>query len=180
MCSISLHLLQLADHSQNIGLQARILSTRTFTIFVFMALVTTVSATPLTTFLYPPWYQKKLESWKRGETDWEGNQLNPLSADTPPELGVEKMLTTQIRRLLDHLRLDSLPSLFTFIALVGGEQPALMAKTHRLKAQLSTVPEIVHSSRNSSSAPLSKTPLGNPRCAHGGPHRSHVFCHEGL
>ncbi|KOS20022.1 K(+)/H(+) antiporter 1 [Escovopsis weberi] len=49
----------------NIGLQAQILSTRTFTIFVVMALITTFVTTPLTTVLYPPWYQKKIAAWKR-------------------------------------------------------------------------------------------------------------------
>lgn len=123
-----------------------------------MALVTTVSTTPLTTFLYPPWYQKKLESWKRGEIDWDGNQLNPLSPDSPPERSIEKLQGTQVRRLLVHLRLDSLPSLFTFIALLGGERPPVMAKTHRSKIALSTVPES-DSLTNSSSALVPKRPL---------------------
>jgi hypothetical protein len=121
-----------------------------------MALITTVSTTPLTSLLYPPWYQKKLESWKRGEIDWDGNQLNP---DTPTEGGLEKMQTTQVRRLLVHLRLDSLPSLFTFIALLGGERPTVMAKTHRSKLEHEPVPESVDSSTNSSSALVPKRPL---------------------
>ena len=149
----------MADHDQNIGLQAKILSTRTFTIFVVMALVTTVSTTPLTTLLYPPWYQKKLEAWKRGEIDWEGNQLNPRSPNGPPEQGLEKVQSTQVRRLLVHLRLDSLPSLFTFIVLLGGEQPPIMAKTHRSKLELETVPESFDSSTNPSSAVIPRRPL---------------------
>ncbi|KAF2483924.1 Sodium/hydrogen exchanger family-domain-containing protein [Neohortaea acidophila] len=63
----------------NIGLQAKILSTRTFTIFVVMALVTTFATTPLTRALYPPWYQRKLEAWKRGEIDWDSGA--PLNAE---------------------------------------------------------------------------------------------------
>ncbi|RMZ75430.1 hypothetical protein DV737_g5286, partial [Chaetothyriales sp. CBS 132003] len=39
----------------NIGYQAKILSTTTFTIFVVMALLTTFATTPLTAWLYPPW-----------------------------------------------------------------------------------------------------------------------------
>jgi len=38
----------------NIGLQAKILSTRTFTMFVVMALVTTFATAPLVSWLYPP------------------------------------------------------------------------------------------------------------------------------
>ena len=123
-----------------------------------MALVTTVSTTPLTTFLYPPWYQKKLESWKRGEIDWNGNQLGPEGSGSP-EASIEKLQTTQVRRLLVYLRLDSLPSLFTFIALLGGERPPVIAKTHRSKIELSTVPENFESTTNYSSALASKRPL---------------------
>ncbi|KAI0379014.1 K+/H+ antiporter 1 [Hypomontagnella monticulosa] len=102
----------------NIGLQARILSQRTFTIFVVMALITTVSTTPLTKWLYPPWYRKKLEQWKRGEIDWDGKPLQP---DTSQSNSITQVQDAKIRRLLVYLRLDSLPSLFTFISLLGDE-----------------------------------------------------------
>ncbi|KAK3381446.1 Sodium/hydrogen exchanger family-domain-containing protein [Podospora didyma] len=103
----------------NIGLQARILSEQTFTMFVVMALVTTVATTPLTKAFYPPWYQKKVERWRRGEIDWNDNLLEPsVSTD---ETQVQKLNSSQIRRLLVHLRLDSLPTLFTFITLLGSE-----------------------------------------------------------
>ena len=123
-----------------------------------MALVTTVSTTPLTTLLYPPWYQTKLEQWKRGEIDWEGNRLHP-EEDSSLEKSIEKSQTTQVRRLLVYLRLDSLPSLFTFIALLGGERLPVMAKTHPSKIELSTIPEDFASTTNSSSALVSKRPL---------------------
>ncbi|KAK3682450.1 putative K(+)/H(+) antiporter protein [Podospora appendiculata] len=103
----------------NIGLQARILSQRTFTIFVVMALVTTVATTPLTKALYPPWYQKKVEKWRRGEIDWDGNPTEASSMSTSQRESEEKLNAFQIRRVLVYLRLDSLPSLFTFINLLG-------------------------------------------------------------
>ncbi|KAI1388006.1 K+/H+ antiporter 1 [Hypoxylon trugodes] len=103
----------------NIGLQARILSKKTFTIFVVMALVTTVCTTPLTKWLYPPWYRKKLEQWKRGEIDWDGKPLQ--HDDTSHSDSIAQIQDTKIRRLLVYLRLDSLPSLFTFISLLGDE-----------------------------------------------------------
>ncbi|KAB5566634.1 putative K(+)/H(+) antiporter protein [Coniochaeta sp. 2T2.1] len=103
----------------NIGLQAKILSARTFTMFVVMALVTTVATTPLTKLLYPPWYQQKVDRWRRGEIDWDGN---PTGSSSDSASGsVEKLNATQVRRLLVYLRLDSLPSLFTFITLLGAE-----------------------------------------------------------
>ncbi|KAL2176256.1 Sodium/hydrogen exchanger family-domain-containing protein [Thermothelomyces heterothallicus CBS 202.75] len=101
----------------NIGLQAGILSETTFTMFVVMALVTTVATTPLTKALYPPWYQKKVDKWRRGEIDWDGNPISSSDSDQHHEKPVE----SQIRRLMVHLRLDSLPSLFTFIALLSPE-----------------------------------------------------------
>lgn len=106
-----------------------------------MALVTTVATTPLTSALYPPWYQKKLDAWKKGEIDWEGNRLHPEGEEYTPDRSLEKLESTQIRRLLVYLRLDSLPSLFTFIALLGGDNTTTPTKIHRSKAELETVDE---------------------------------------
>ncbi|PBP22081.1 K+/H+ antiporter 1 [Diplocarpon rosae] len=124
----------------NIGLQAKILSTRTFTMFVVMALVTTVATTPLVVALYPPWYQKKLEAWKRGEIDWDENNLTPDNEASPQE-SVDKLRDTQVRKLLVYLRLDSLSSLFTFIDLLGGDRVTVSTKVHKSKTELSTVHE---------------------------------------
>lgn len=106
---------------QNIGFNAKILSQRTFTIFVVMALVTTFATTPLTSALYPPSYQQKLAAWRRGEIDWDGNQLAPDSNSSEHgDTALEKYRGTELRKLLVYLRLDSLPSLFTFVNLLGG------------------------------------------------------------
>jgi hypothetical protein len=95
-----------------------------------MALVTTVATTPLTSWLYPPWYQKKLESWKKGEIDWEGNRLFP---ENDSDTTSEKIQNTSVRRLLVYLRLDSLPSLFTFVSLLGGEVPKSSLQVHGVR-----------------------------------------------
>ncbi|KAF3026329.1 K(+)/H(+) antiporter [Neopestalotiopsis sp. 37M] len=102
----------------NIGLEAKILTQKTFTMFVVMALVTTFATTPIVKGLYPPWYQKKIEAWKRGEIDWDGK---PIGSETPDETPL-KLEGTKINRLLVYLRLDSLPSLFTFVSLLGEER----------------------------------------------------------
>ncbi|KAI1100102.1 K+/H+ antiporter 1 [Jackrogersella minutella] len=130
----------------NIGLQAKILSQRTFTIFVVMALVTTVATTPLTKLLYPPWYQKKLNQWKRGEIDWDGKPLQGSSQSGP----LAQMQDTGIRRLLVYLRLDSLPSLFTFISLLGDEHKP---------SRLSDVPESKENEDTTTSPVIRKRPL---------------------
>jgi len=146
----SIHLRFPLIASQNVGLQAKILSQRTFTIFVVMALVTTVTTTPLTTLLYPSWYQRKLESWKRGEIDWEGNRLQP-EGDSE-EGSIKKLQGTQIRRLLLYLRLESLPSLFTFITLLGGDRSTTVTKIHR---SMANQPEV----QKESSSVVAKRPL---------------------
>ncbi|KAL8768544.1 MAG: hypothetical protein Q9209_005229 [Squamulea sp. 1 TL-2023] len=138
----------------NIGLQARILSTRTFTIFVVMALVTTFATTPLTLAFYPPWYQKKLHAWKRGEIDWDGNLLgqDTQSIDSDP-ITTDKQHASDIRRLVVYLRLESLPSLFTFISLLGGEKPARPTRrVHPSKASGDGQPD-------ETMAPITKRPL---------------------
>ncbi|KAH7383655.1 Sodium/hydrogen exchanger family-domain-containing protein [Cadophora sp. MPI-SDFR-AT-0126] len=140
----------------NIGLQAKILSTRTFTMFVVMALVTTIATTPLVLALYPTWYQKKLEAWKKGEIDWEGNRLISDGGDGPQE-SAEKLRNNQIRKLLVYLRLDSLPSLFTFIALLGGDRATVSTKIHKAKTELAPVPE--GESSDSTTVEMSDRPL---------------------
>lgn len=100
-----------------------------------MALVTTFATTPLVSALYPPWYQKKLASWKRGEIDWDGNRLIPdPNSSEHGDSSLEKQRGSEIRRLLVYLRLDSLPSLFTFVALLGedlAERPIKKIHPHK-------------------------------------------------
>ncbi|KFG87145.1 Sodium/hydrogen exchanger family protein [Metarhizium anisopliae] len=103
----------------NIGLQANILSTRTFTIFVVMALLTTFATTPIVTVLYPPWYQRKIAAWRRGEIDWDtGAPISSASGSEGPKddssLGLER-----VNRLLVYLRLDNMPSLLRLLSMFG-------------------------------------------------------------
>ena len=120
-----------------------------------MALVTTFATTPLTSVLYPPWYQKKLASWKSGETDWDGNPIGSEGVTgTTSDNSLEKLQSTQVHKLLVYLRLDSLPSLFTFIDLLSGDKAIATTKIHRSKAILETVPENGTSTSEQSKRPL--------------------------
>lgn len=115
----------------NIGLSAGIISTRVFTIFVVMALITTFATTPVTTFLYPKEYQDKLVSWREGKINWDGSPTSP--SETPPEpdrINEEKMHVSEVRKLMVYLRLDSLPAIFTFIGLLGHTDDSLPAARH--------------------------------------------------
>ncbi|KAF1810450.1 K(+)/H(+) antiporter-like protein 1 [Eremomyces bilateralis CBS 781.70] len=121
----------------NIGLQAKILSTRTFTMFVVMALITTLVTTPLTSALYPPWYQQKLEKWKRGEIDWDtGKPLNDSTSGSGEEqMAEEKMELTRVRKMLVYLRLDNMPALLMFMTLIGGKPQDAAPRSHPSERQ---------------------------------------------
>jgi hypothetical protein len=137
-CLIAMLVRFTTNPSQNIGLQAKILSTRTFTIFVVMALVTTFVTSPLTIQFYPEWYQKKVEAFRRGEIDWDGKPLD--SSDSVIDAAhYEKLETNKIRRFTVYLRLDSMPNLLAFASLFGAESKNEVKKLHpSLQRQNST------------------------------------------
>jgi hypothetical protein len=74
-----------------------------------MALITTFATTPLTSALYPPWYQRKIQAWKRGEIDWDsGAPIRNGKANFDMELQRQKQGPSEIRNLLIYLRLDNM------------------------------------------------------------------------
>jgi hypothetical protein len=105
----------------NIGLQARILSTRTFTIFVVMALVTTFATTPLVAWLYPPWYQRKLDLWKRGKIDWDGKPI-PQEESTDSSEGDWAEHHEAVRKVIVYLRVDGLPRIFQLVSMFAAKR----------------------------------------------------------
>lgn len=98
-----------------------------------MALVTTFLSSPLTAYFYPPWYQKKVESWRRGEIDWDTGK--PLDGSETPRSSMhyDKLAAEKIKRLTVYLRLDNMPSLLAFTSLFGGQADAPVAKLHPSK-----------------------------------------------
>jgi Kef-type K+ transport system membrane component KefB len=114
----------------NIGLQAKILSQRTFTIFVVMALVTTFATTPLTAWLYPPWYQRKIEAWKREEIDWDTGAPKGDGTSEVDIVAAEKLESAKVRSLLVYLRLDNMPTLLALVSLFGGTPNSAEERKH--------------------------------------------------
>jgi hypothetical protein len=86
--------------------------------FVVMALVTTFMTTPLTSFLYPKWYQDKVMRWRRGEIDWDGNPTRPTSS-SGSMIAADKLRAKPIETIAVYLRLDSLSSVCTFVSLLS-------------------------------------------------------------
>lgn len=85
-----------------------------------MALVTTFASSPLTMLFYPPWYQKKVEAWRRGEIDWDTGKPIVDDEGSSDVVQYEKMAAEKIERLTVYLRLDSMPNLLAFASLFGG------------------------------------------------------------
>ncbi|CUS09678.1 unnamed protein product [Tuber aestivum] len=148
------HHINFAVFLKNIGLQAGILSVRVFTIFVIMALVTTFATTPLVTYLYPPWYQKQMDAYRRGEVDREGNPTRPGDGSSSGgTLAERKAVVTRFSKITVLLRLESMPSILTFVNLLTGERVPPAPKVHKSKA---AIPE---EDPSSSRSEISKRPL---------------------
>ncbi|CAI6098681.1 unnamed protein product [Clonostachys chloroleuca] len=100
----------------NIGLEAKILSTRTFTMFVVMALITTFATAPAVSFLYPPAYQRKLQLWKQGRINWDGTPIHHDGDDSDSD---QKEAT---QKMFVWLRTDGLSSLLSVLGLFTNGQ----------------------------------------------------------
>ena len=106
-----------------------------------MALITTFATTPLTSLLYPRWYQIKLEAWKRGEIDWDENRLTDSDS-----VSFAKIQSSEVGRLLTYLRIDSMAGILKISSLLA-KNPSCTAnpKLHPTKQrQIST-----HTNNNS-------------------------------
>ena len=114
----------------NVGLQAGILSQRVFTIFVVMALVTTFLTTPIVSYLYvaqndvkylhryPPSYQRKLDLWRQGEIDWNGNPISRTDESASDEKA--SLARPLIQKCLIVLnRMEDIPSMMTITKLLA-------------------------------------------------------------
>ena len=101
-----------------------------------MALITTFATTPLTSALYPRWYQIKLASWKRGEIDWDGNRLTPDGGSSEADdLSLSKAEGSGVNRVLTYLRLDSMSGVIAFVSLLARPRssPSAATKVHPSK-----------------------------------------------
>lgn len=138
----------------NIGLQAKILTQRTFTMFVVMALVTTFATTPLTSALYPPHYQRKLEAWKRGEINWDGTPGPEARGESIDDVTLQKLESSRVKRMLVYLRLDNMPTLLSFVSLLGNGRVDAVAKRHPTLTDANSTQQSEASTLSDRKAPL--------------------------
>jgi hypothetical protein len=122
-----------------------------------MALITTFASSPLTMYFYPPWYQKKVEAWKRGEIDWDTGK--PIEgAESVASINYEKLESQKVRRMTIYLRLDSMPNLLAFASLFGGQAVLAKPKLH---------PSVQQAASTSKDSEASDVPPNRPVEAYG-------------
>ena len=99
----------------NIGLQAGILNNEVFAMFVVMALVTTFVTTPLTLFFYPESYRKEKEARLLAEKGGDGHdgEAEKLGNHARAQEGFRRRFVVVLERL------ESLPSMMSFVRLLG-------------------------------------------------------------
>lgn len=126
----------------NVGLQAGILDTRTFSMFVVHALVLTVTTTPLTLFFYPAKYRVKINSVGDG-----------VESGTVPRPSSDTDTKTRFALILD--KIEQLPAAMTICQLL---QPD---KAISSTSSLTTIDEKVEKVND---LPIT-SPLSQPRIA---------------
>ncbi|WEJ95571.1 K(+)/H(+) antiporter [Yamadazyma tenuis] len=104
----------------NVGLNAQILTQKTYSMFIVMALVTTFLTTPLTLRVYPLSYREKVAKFLKGEIAWDGTSLvSPDSAETKKSFrstDIKTFTEIEIPRTLVLLKsIEALAPLMSFI-----------------------------------------------------------------
>ncbi|OCH96507.1 hypothetical protein OBBRIDRAFT_7337 [Obba rivulosa] len=112
----------------NVGLDAGILDTRTFSMFVLHALVLTFMTTPLTILLYPSKYRKHAGSAldKEGAPGVSGGNIRSMS--------LEQTLKSKFMVVLD--KIEQVPSIMTLTQLLQG--PPTASSSISISDKLST------------------------------------------
>jgi hypothetical protein len=104
-----------------------------------MALITTFATTPIVSILYPPWYQKKLNAWKRGEINWNTGEPISGSSNAAEDVSALPARGERVHNLLVYLRLDNMPSILNLVSLFGASSPSI----HDEKAAKAPTPRAV-------------------------------------
>lgn len=94
-------------------------------------------------YFYPPWYQKKVEAFRRGEIDWDTGTPLDGTDSVADAAHYEKVSAQKIRHLTVYLRLDSMPNLLAFASLFGGSsRPKAVTHPKAVERTASTSHEV--------------------------------------
>lgn len=109
----------------NVGLNAEIISHKVFSMFVVMTLVSTFLTTPLTLITYPVSYREKAQRYRRGEIDWQGNELERVPTSTTDITAHDKLSNENytLNKLIYNVdNVDSFLPLLNFLELFYGRE----------------------------------------------------------
>jgi hypothetical protein len=125
----------------NVGLQAGILDTRTFSMFVVHAIVLTVITTPLTLFFYPAKYRVKTDSVAAG-----------VESGTAPRSSSDTDTKTRFALILD--KIEQLPAAMTICQLLQPDKAIPPASSSTIDGKVEKADDLSITS-----------PLSQPRIA---------------
>ena len=143
----------------NIGLNAGILNTQVFSMFVVMALVTTCATTPLTQLIYPPHHRTP---FKPGSIHSRKDEQTEKGPDGAHQRTIDSVSRKRFLVVLD--RFDHLPGLLSFLQLLrpsvtsGGEDSSSL-RHRRPDASADKAMSTSGSSNNHSSVDADNVPV---------------------
>ncbi|KAK8074076.1 hypothetical protein PG994_004975 [Apiospora phragmitis] len=83
----------------------------------------------------PPWYQKKIAAWKRGEIDWDtGATLSHLATANRSTLNMGAGMS-RVNSILVYLRLDNMPNTLNLLYLFGMQNDAKKQDTEAIDSK---------------------------------------------
>ncbi|MCO5606341.1 hypothetical protein L7F22_060529 [Adiantum nelumboides] len=143
----------------NIGLNAGILNTQVFSMFVVMALVTTCATTPLTQLIYPPHHRTP---FKPGSIHSRKDEQTEKGPDGAHQRTIDSVSRKRFLVVLD--RFDHLPGLLSFLQLLrpsvtGGGEDSSSLRHRRPDASADKAMSTSGSSNNHSSVDADNVPV---------------------
>ncbi|GAA5872667.1 hypothetical protein JCM3774_001879 [Rhodotorula dairenensis] len=132
----------------NIGLNAKILNSQIFAMFVVMALATTFATTPLTLAFYPAWYRVKTDRERRGLPG-----VPPPSDRVQPGFG-EEPVRSRFAVVVEQF--EHLPAVMSFLRLLVPPSTAQVGCSGASSSTSTTPPSPSLSEKDGGSSPVDK------------------------
>lgn len=132
-----------------VGLNARIISAKTYSMFIFMALVTTFLTTPLTIYCYPDSYREQVQTWlaEKEKLGTDDESINTIESEHENENDNDLIkLDIKIDKII--LTVDDLESVSTglFILDILLENSKIPIHAINMKALTERTADVLHAS----------------------------------